>query len=111
MLAWTRTEDGWQLQLGEAEARDPSLPRLEVRRVKGAWVICLLTREFGRARTGTIWSLEGAQRAAVVEAQRLLDRGYWPLLDQTLSNLNGRTLSANSLRDTASDVFCTSHRA
>lgn len=72
MRAWTKTEAGWQLRLGETEALAPSLPRLEIRRVKGAWVVCLLTKEFGRARTGTVWSLEEAQRAALVEAQEFL---------------------------------------
>lgn len=73
MPAWTKTEDGWQLRLGKTEERAPSLPRLEIRRVEGAWVVCLLTDEFGRARTGTVWSLEEAQRAALVEAQEFLE--------------------------------------
>lgn len=72
MRAWTKTEAGWQLRLGETEALAASLPRLEIHRVKGAWVVCLLTKEFGRARTGTVWSLEEAQRAALVEAQEFL---------------------------------------
>ncbi len=99
MLAWTKTEDGWQLRLGETEPRSPSLPRLEVRRVKGAWVVCLLTQKFGRARTGAVWSLEDAQRAALVEAQEFLDRGYRPLLDWMLSDLDLRAPDANALAD------------
>ena len=94
MLAWTKTEDGWQLRLRETEPRTSSLPRLEVRRVKGAWVVCLLTQKFGRARTGTAWTLEDAQRAALVEAQEFVDRDYGPLLDRMLSDFDARMLRA-----------------
>ncbi len=89
MLTWTKTEDGWQLSLGQTGVRDSSLPRLEIHRVEGTWVVCVLTPRSGRARTGTAWTLEDAQHTALVEAQEFLDRDCRPPLEQALSSLDG----------------------
>ena len=85
MAAWTRTEDGWRLELGRAGERGSSLPRLEVRASKGTWIICVLGTASGLASTGTVSSVEEAQRAAVTAAREFLDRRYRPLLTELLS--------------------------
>lgn len=87
MAAWKKTEDGWRLGLRGASVLEESLPRIEVRQGKGTWVVCVLALKSGRARTGTSWSLEEAQRAALAEAREFLDQEYQPLLEQLLAEL------------------------
>lgn len=85
MIDWTETVDGWRLELGRADGREPSLPRLEIRRGKETWVVCVLGSRSGRACTGTAWSLAEAQRAALAEARGFLDEEHQPLLAELLS--------------------------
>lgn len=85
MATWTKTREGWRLDLEGAETLEPSLPRLEIHEGKGAWVVCVLGPTSGRARTGFARSLEDAQRAALAEAQAFLDPEYQPLLSELLS--------------------------
>lgn len=85
MTAWTKTKDGWRLELGAEDGEEPSLPRLEIHTGKGAWIVCVLGPASGRACAGAAWSVEDAQRAAIVEAQKFLDSQYQPLLGQLLS--------------------------
>ena len=82
MLAWAKTQEGWQLDLKEADSR---LPRLELHQGKGTWIICVLGPRSSRARTGAGWDLEEAQRMAVLDAQAFLEDEYQPLLSQLLS--------------------------
>ena len=88
-MAWTETADGWRLELGTADRRGPSLPRLEIHHGKSAWVVCVLGSRSGRASTGTAFSLEEAQRAALVEARAFLDEEQEPLLGELLSEQAG----------------------
>jgi uncharacterized protein YciI len=85
MAAWTKTGEGWRLNLKETDALEPSLPRLEIHERKETWVLCVLGPTSGRARTGSARSLEEAQRAALAEAQAFLDQEYQPLLSELLS--------------------------
>lgn len=80
MPAWTKTQDGWRLDLEKAGS---GLPRLELRQGKGTWITCVLGSNSSRARTGAA-SLEEAQRMAVLEAQEFLEAKYQPLLSQLL---------------------------
>lgn len=85
MIAWTETVDGWRLELAGTDGQGPSLPRLELRQGKESWIVCVLGSGSGRARTGRAWTLEEAQREALVEAREFLDERHRPLLAELLS--------------------------
>ena len=93
MAAWTRTVDGWRLGFEEADGAGPSLPRLEIHEANATWVVCVLAPRAGRARTGAAWSLEEAQRVALLEARNFLGPDYLPRLDALLSERRGATWS------------------
>ena len=85
MAIWTKTREGWRLDLEEAETLEPPLPRLGIHERKGTRVVCVLGPTSGRVRTGSARCLEDAQRAALAEAQAFLDPEYQPLLSELLS--------------------------
>jgi hypothetical protein len=95
MIAWTETAEGWRLEIGRTDGGGPSLPRLELHRGKETWVVCVLGSGSGRARTGRAWSLEEAQRAALVEARAFLDEEHQPLLAELLSEHGRRHREAD----------------
>lgn len=90
MKTWTQTADGWRLELGRRDATGPSLPRLEIHQARETWVVCVLGSGSGRACTGRAWSLEEAQRVALVEARAFLDEEDRPLLAELPSEQGRR---------------------
>jgi hypothetical protein len=78
VISWSRTADGWALNLdGTDAAKAFSLPRLEVRSSAQGWISeCLLLdgtrRECGSAYLG---GLAAAMAGAVEQAQLLLGPG------------------------------------
>jgi len=79
MISWSRTLDGWAVNLdGSNAAHGFALPRIELHSGPGGWT-CLCRLEDGTSRAvtiGTSSSAAEAKRAGVEEALLALGRGY-----------------------------------
>ncbi len=87
MLAWTRTPDGWALNLDGSDAsRAVSLPRLELHAGPGGWTaVCHLPDGTSRAAAvGAASTVLAAKRAAVEDARQTLGPPWDEALGEVL---------------------------
>lgn len=87
MVTWTRTGEGWAVNLDGTDATSRfALPRLELRSSPEGWqCMCLLADGRSHRIRGAVGSLQAARRTTVEEARAVLGAEYGPALDALLA--------------------------